>query len=207
MAEQKKKFTLESFLRQYFKDILDSIGGWLNKKGVTPNFITISGLVGNIIAAILIASGKLTWGGIVAMIMGPFDALDGTMARLRNESSTYGAFIDSVTDRYDELVLLAGLLIYYLQQNSFEGSLLVYFAAMGSVLVSYIRARAEALGYNAKVGILTRVERYLILIPGIIVGKPAISLGIVAVLGNFTAIQRFFYVRKQARADAQTQKE
>jgi len=207
VAEQKKKFTLESFLRQYFKDILDSIGGWLNKKGVTPNFITISGLVGNIIAAILIASGKLTWGGIVAMIMGPFDALDGTMARLRNESSTYGAFIDSVTDRYDELVLLAGLLIYYLQQNSFEGSLLVYFAAMGSVLVSYIRARAEALGYNAKVGILTRVERYLILIPGIIVGKPAISLGIVAVLGNFTAIQRFFYVRKQARADAQTQKE
>jgi CDP-diacylglycerol--glycerol-3-phosphate 3-phosphatidyltransferase len=207
VAEQKKKFTLESFLRQYFKGILDSIGGWLNKKGVTPNFITISGLVGNIIAAILIASGKLTWGGIVAMIMGPFDALDGTMARLRNESSTYGAFIDSVTDRYDELVLLAGLLIYYLQQNSFEGSLLVYFAAMGSVLVSYIRARAEALGYNAKVGILTRVERYLILIPGIIVGKPAISLGIVAVLGNFTAIQRFFYVRKQARADAQTQKE
>ena len=199
--EPKKAFTLEGFLRQVFKGVLEGIGGWLNSMGVRPNMVTIAGLVGNVMAAVLIAFGKLTWGGLIAMLMGPLDAVDGTMARLRNESSAYGGFVDSVMDRYDELIILAGLLIHFQQQGDWLGSLMVYFAAMGSVLVSYVRARAETLGFNAKVGILTRVERYLILIPGIIFGKPLISLGIIAVLANFTALQRFFYVRKQAKLE------
>lgn len=199
--EPKKAFTLEGFLRQVFKGVLEGIGGWLNSMGVRPNMVTIAGLVGNVMAAVLIAFGKLTWGGLIAMLMGPLDAVDGTMARLRNESSAYGGFVDSVMDRYDELIILAGLLIHFQQQGDWLGGLLVYFAAMGSVLVSYVRARAETLGFNAKVGILTRVERYLILIPGIIFSKPLISLGIIAVLANFTALQRFFYVRKQAKLE------
>lgn len=199
--EPKKAFTLEGFLRQVFKGVLEGIGGWLNSMGVRPNMVTIAGLVGNVMAAVLIAFGKLTWGGLIAMLMGPLDAVDGTMARLRNESSAYGGFVDSVMDRYDELIILAGLLIHFQQQGDWLGGLLVYFAAMGSVLVSYVRARAETLGFNAKVGILTRVERYLILIPGIIFNKPLISLGIIAVLANFTALQRFFYVRKQAKLE------
>lgn len=199
--EPKKAFTLEGFLRQVFKSVLEGIGGWLNSMGVRPNMVTIAGLVGNVMAAVLIAFGKLTWGGLIAMLMGPLDAVDGTMARLRNESSAYGGFVDSVMDRYDELIILAGLLIHFQQQGDWLGGLLVYFAAMGSVLVSYVRARAETLGFNAKVGILTRVERYLILIPGIIFSKPLISLGIIAVLANFTALQRFFYVRKQAKLE------
>ena len=202
MEEEKKKFSMELFLRKIFKNTLETIGSWLNGIGITPNFITITGVIGNMVAAVLIAVGHLTWGGIIAMLMGPMDAIDGTMARLRNEPSKYGAFIDSVSDRYSELILLAGLLIYFVRGNFWIGILLVYFAAMGSVLVSYVRARAESLGYNAKVGILTRVERYLVIIPGIIAGKPEISLGIVAILANFTALQRFFFVRKQARSDA-----
>ena len=195
-----KPFRLEGFLRDIFKDVLNAIGGWLNKMGIKPNVITITGLVGNIVAGGLIAFGQLTWGGIVAMIMGPLDAVDGTMARLRDEPSAYGGFIDSVTDRYDELVLLAGLMIYFLQVQNWLGCLLVYFSAMGSVLVSYVRARAETLGFTAKVGILTRVERYLILIPGLIFQMPLISLGIMAILANFTALQRVFYVKKQAKS-------
>jgi len=202
MEEEKKKFSMELFLRKIFKNTLETIGSWLNGIGITPNFITITGVIGNMVAAVLIAVGHLTWGGIIAMLMGPMDAIDGTMARLRNEPSKYGAFIDSVSDRYSELILLAGLLVYFVRGNFWIGILLVYFAAMGSVLVSYVRARAESLGYNAKVGILTRVERYLVIIPGIIAGKPEISLGIVAILANFTALQRFFFVRKQARSDA-----
>jgi len=124
------------------------------------------------------------------------------MARLKNEPSKYGSFIDSVTDRYDELVLLAGLLVHFIMVDEWIGCVLVYFAAVGSVMVSYVRAKAEALGYSAKVGILTRVERYLILIPGIILGKPMISLAIIALLGNITAIQRFYFVRKQALKDS-----
>lgn len=202
MEEEKKKFSMELFLRKIFKNTLETIGSWLNGIGITPNFITITGVIGNMVAAVLIAVGHLTWGGIIAMLMGPMDAIDGIMARLRNEPSKYGAFIDSVSDRYSELILLAGLLVYFVRGNFWIGILLVYFAAMGSVLVSYVRARAESLGYNAKVGILTRVERYLVIIPGIIAGKPEISLGIVAILANFTALQRFFFVRKQARSDA-----
>lgn len=206
MELEKKKFSIDSFLRKIFKGTLEAIGKRLNKFGITPNFITITGVLGNVIAAVLIGLGFLTWGGIIAMLMGPMDAIDGTMARLRNEPSKYGAFIDSVSDRYSELILLAGLLIYFVRGNIWVGILLVYFAAMGSVLVSYVRARAESLGYNAKVGILTRVERYLVIIPGIIAGKPEISLGIVAILANVTALQRFFFVRKQARSDVKNNK-
>lgn len=192
------KFSIELFLREKFKNVLNKIATFLIKLGLKPNIITISGLIGNIIAAILIGWGQLFWGGLLAMLVGPFDALDGAMARLKNESSKYGSFIDSVTDRYDELVLLAGLLIHFIRIENWLGCLFVYLAAAGSVMVSYVRAKAEALGYSAKVGVLTRVERYLILIPGIIIGQPLISLAIIAVLGNFTAVQRFYYVRKQA---------
>ncbi len=199
---EKSNFSIELFLRKTFKSILDKIAGFLINLGLKPNIITISGLIGNIIAAILIGSGQLFWGGVLAMLVGPFDALDGAMARLKNEPSKYGSFIDSVTDRYDELVLLAGLLVHFIMVDEWIGLILVYFAAVGSVMVSYVRAKAEALGYSAKVGILTRVERYLILIPGIILGKPMISLAIIALLGNITAIQRFYFVRKQALKDS-----
>lgn len=199
---EKSNFSIELFLRKTFKSILDKIAAFLIRLGLKPNIITISGLIGNIIAAILIGSGQLFWGGVLAMLVGPFDALDGAMARLKNEPSKYGSFIDSVTDRYDELVLLAGLLVHFIMVDEWIGCVLVYFAAAGSVMVSYVRAKAEALGYSAKVGILTRVERYLILIPGIILGKPMISLAIIALLGNITAIQRFYFVRKQALKDS-----
>jgi CDP-diacylglycerol--glycerol-3-phosphate 3-phosphatidyltransferase len=197
--ETTTKFSIEKFLRKFFKKFLDAVGAFLNRSGITLNVITITGLIGNIVAAIFIALNHLLVGGIIAMVMGPLDALDGTMARLRNEPSKYGSFIDSVTDRYSELILLAGLLIHFQQDNDWLGTLLIYFTAMGSVLVSYIRAKAESLGYNAKFGLVTRVERYLILIPGIIFAKPHIPLAIIALLGNVTALQRFFYVRKQAR--------
>ena len=192
---------MEQFLRRIFRKLLDAIARVLNKLHIKPNMVTATGLIGHIAASILIGFGELTWGGIVALIMGPLDALDGALARMRNESQVYGGFVDSVTDRYDELILLGGLIIYFSQNKDPLGSILVYFAAMGSVLVSYIRAKAEALGFDAKVGIMTRVERYLVLVPGLILREPYtyIALGILAVFGNFTALQRFYYVRKQAR--------
>lgn len=200
-TKQQEKMTFTDFLRKVFKGVLDTIGGFFNRLGIRPNMITTTGLVGNIIAGVLIASGRLFWGGIIAMVMGPLDALDGTMARLRNESSRYGAFVDSVTDRYSEFVIYAGLLVFFIITGTEQDALLVFFASMGSILVSYVRAKAEALNYSAKVGLFTRAERYLVLIPGIILGYPRISLWILAVLSNLTAIQRFWYVRKQAKND------
>lgn len=133
--------------------------------------------------------------------MAPLDAVDGSMARQRQESSKFGAFFDSVVDRYDELVLLAGLLFYFSQEGAQAGVMLTYLATMGSVLVSYTRARAESLGLNAKTGILTRIERAIVLIIGLLIGKPLYSVGIIAVLGNITAIQRIAQVWKQSKTD------
>jgi CDP-diacylglycerol--glycerol-3-phosphate 3-phosphatidyltransferase len=198
-----EKKTLTDHLRIIFKGVLDGIGTFLNRLGIRPNVITLAGLLGNVAGGVLIASGQLMWGGLIAMIMAPLDALDGTMARLRNESSRYGAFVDSVTDRYSEFALYAGLLVYFIQTGTWKDAMLVLFAAMGSILVSYIRAKAESLNYSAKIGLFTRVERYLVLIPGVIFGIPRISLWILAILSNVTALQRILHVRKQAKANGE----
>jgi CDP-diacylglycerol--glycerol-3-phosphate 3-phosphatidyltransferase len=169
-----------------------------------PNVVTYLGLIGNTIGAILLGTGHISWGGIIVLLFGLMDGLDGTMARLKGESTKFGAFIDSVTDRYSELVILAGLMAYYLQQSDWLACGLVYMSALGSVMVSYIKARAEALGFDARIGILTRVERYLVLAPSLVFNIPIVGLWILAVLSNFTAVQRFAYVRKQWYASLKT---
>lgn len=198
-SDKQEQKTFTDFLRRIFKNILDGIAGFLNKLGIRPNVVTSVGLLGNIAAAVMIGFGNLTWGGIIAMLVGPLDALDGTMARMRKEDSRYGAFVDSVTDRYSEIALYGGLLAFFNENGTWQDALLVFFAAVGSIMVSYVRARAEALDFSAKIGLLTRAERYIVLIPGIILGYPRISLWILAVLTNITAVQRFLYVRRQAR--------
>ncbi len=185
-------------MREVFKGVFEPIARFLNRIGLKPNTVTISGLVGHAAAAYLIARGHITWSGLLILLMAPVDALDGTMARLRGEPSSFGAFVDSVTDRYSELVLFGGLLFYFLQQQNWWGCGLVYLAAAGSILVSYARAKAEGLGFDCKIGILTRVERYFVLIPALIFNIPMIGVGIVALFANVTAVQRVLYVRKQA---------
>lgn len=199
-AAKNKKLSFTDFLRVRFKGLLDPIASFLNKLGLKPNMVTIIGLLGTMVGSYLLARGEITWGGIVVMVMAPIDALDGTMARLRNEPTRFGGFVDSVTDRYSELLIFGGLLIHYTQVGLTLPIILTYLAAAGSIMVSYTRARAEALNYEAKVGILTRVERYLLLIPCLIFNIPLVALWILAVLTNFTAIQRIYAVRKQAYA-------
>jgi CDP-diacylglycerol--glycerol-3-phosphate 3-phosphatidyltransferase len=158
-------------------------------------------LAGNVAGAILLAQGNMTWGGILILVMGPVDALDGTMARLRGMAGSFGAFVDSVTDRYSELVIFGGLIYYYTQQNDMLSTIAVYAAAAGSVLVSYIRSRGQSLGWDTKVGVLTRAERYLVLAPTLILNVPLVGIWIIAILANVTAIQRIIDVRRQARQD------
>ena len=190
--------TLTDQLRRRFKGLLDMIGGFLNRLGLMPNTMTLLGLLGNTVGAYFLAKGEMTIGGIFILLMGPIDALDGTMARLRGEPTEFGAFIDSVTDRYSELVIFGGLIYYYTQQGETLPTMLAYLAAAGSVLVSYTRARAQSLGHETKVGILTRMERYLVLVPGLILNYPVVSLWILAVLANITAIQRVWDIRQKA---------
>jgi CDP-diacylglycerol--glycerol-3-phosphate 3-phosphatidyltransferase len=190
--------TLTDYLRLWFKWFLDPLGGFFNRLGITPNMMTMLGLLGNTVGAYYLARGEMLTGGLFVLLMTPIDALDGTMARLRGESSDFGAFVDSVTDRYSELIIYGGLLYHFLTLGDPIGGLLVFAAAAGSVLVSYVKARAEGLGYEAKVGLLTRVERYLVLAPSLVFNQVLIGLGIIALFANYTALQRIWYVRRNA---------
>lgn len=193
------KLTFSDRARLIFKGILDPIGAFLNRLGLSPNTITLLGLVGTTIGAYVIAQGKMTTGAFVLLASVLVDAFDGTMARLRGEPSDFGAFVDSVSDRYAELVTFGGLLYYFLMQSDYPGVIVSFIAAAGSVLVSYVKARAEGLGFTAKVGILTRLERYIVLIPLLVFNQPFIAVVVIAVLANITAYQRILHVRSQGR--------
>ncbi len=197
--------TLSDYMRLWFKGILDPVAGFLLRLGLMPNTITLAGLAGNAVGAVFLAWGNFLVGGTLVILMGPIDALDGSMARLRGESSDFGAFVDSVTDRYSELFIYSGLIFHF--ATSWQPALLVlaFIAAAGSVLVSYTKARAELLGFEARGGLLTRLERYLILAPVLVLTGLGLSqavlvgLALIAVLANITALQRIVAVRRQAR--------
>ena len=194
----KKTFT--DYLRLWFKWVLDPLGRLFLWLGLTPNMVTMLGLLGNTVGAYFLARGEFLTGGILVAIMTPIDALDGTMARLRGEASDWGAYVDSVSDRYSELIIYGGLLYHFLTVGDVTGGMLTFGAAAGSVLVSYVKARAEGLGYDAKVGLLTRAERYIVLAPSLVFGFVYIGLGILAVFANITAVQRVWYVRGLAHS-------
>jgi CDP-diacylglycerol--glycerol-3-phosphate 3-phosphatidyltransferase len=159
-STSKEQMTFTDQMRAVFKGIIEPVAAFLNRIGLHPNTVTILGLLGNAAGTVLVALGHITLGGIIVLIFAPLDVLDGTMARLRGEVTTLGAFVDSVTDRYSELMLLGGLIFYFLQQSNPLATIVTYVAACGAVLVSYVKARAESLGYEAKIGFLSRLERY-----------------------------------------------
>ncbi len=198
--------TFSDAMRLRFKGVLDPLAGFLLRLGLMPNTITLLGLAGNAISIIFLARGNFLAGGLLVLVMGPIDALDGSMARLRGEASDFGAFVDSVTDRYSELLIYAGLVYFFLFSNQPAMVVLSFVAAAGSVLVSYVKARAESLGFEARGGMLTRLERYLILAPALVLTGLGLTqavfvgVGLIAVLANVTALQRIRAVRHQARA-------
>ncbi len=186
-------------MRLRFKTVLDAVGGFFNRMGLHPNTMTLLGLMGTVAGALLLGFGQMRLGGLLVMLMGPVDALDGTMARLRGEPTRFGAFVDSVTDRWAELLIIGGVLVHYTLAGELWGIVLSYAAAVGSVMVSYVKARAESLDFDCNVGLLTRMERYLVLAPALLLNLPLVGMALIAVLGNFTALQRIWHVRVQAR--------
>lgn len=200
---KKKPFSFEMYLRKLFKGVIDPVAAFFIKVGLKPNSITALGLILAGVSGYFIATGRFFTGGLVLLVGAPLDVIDGSMARQLGEPTKYGAFIDSVTDRYSELVVLLGLLVYYVTHDNLMGCVLVFTAAIGSVMVSYNKARAESLGFSAKVGILTRVERMIVMVFFLIIQQPIIGLWIVAILANLTAIQRIIFVHKQAFGEKQ----
>lgn len=169
------------------------------KTGVTPNMLTLFGFVLNSIVAYLLATDHLVAGGVMMLFAGLFDMLDGALAKITNKVSQFGAFLDSVVDRYSEAVILFGLLLYFYNQPDRTGLteiILIYAILVGSMMISYARARAGALNIANEVGIMARPERIILLAIGLLFRTVLLDpvLWILAVGTQFTALQRIIYV-------------
>ncbi len=175
----------------------------LASTGITPNWLTTIGFVLNIAVGVVLALGYIRIGGVLVLVFGTFDMLDGALARISGKASTFGAFLDSTLDRYSEAVVLFGLLFWYGQQGNLTVVLLAYATIVGSVMVSYTRARAEGLGLQCEVGLLARPERIALLGIGLILDQALIVLAILALFTNVTALQRVIHVWKLTSGKAE----
>ncbi len=169
------------------------------KTPVTPNMLTLFGLVLNAVVAVLLANGHLVAGGLMIIFAGLFDLLDGALAKITDRVSEFGAFLDSVVDRYSEAAILLGLLLYYYWQpgpGNLTEILLIYTILFGSMMISYARARAGALRISNEVGIMARPERIALLAVGLIFQTVLLLpvLWVLAVGTQITAIQRIVHV-------------
>jgi CDP-diacylglycerol---glycerol-3-phosphate 3-phosphatidyltransferase len=176
------------------------IGLVVAKTQLSPNAFTLIGLLLNIVVAVIIASGNLVLGGVMALVAGAFDMLDGAVARVTGKITKFGGFFDSTLDRYSEAIVFFGLLYYLIDIDAGATPIILTLATVtGSLMVSYTRARAEAAGVNAEVGLFARPERVILLAALLIFNQPILALWILAIVTNFTTIQRMFHVWKETR--------
>jgi len=169
---------------------------WLALSKIHPNVLTFLGLVINIVAAVLLAAGRFRAAGLVIIGAGLFDMVDGRVARQTNQVSVFGAFFDSVLDRYSDVALFFGLLVFYARGNRLLYVFLTAFVMTASLMVSYTRARAEALIGSCKVGFMERPERVVLIILGALFerwGAMAPALWVLAVFSTITVIHRIRY--------------
>lgn len=178
----------------------------LARSGITPNMLTGIGLLLSVVTALILAQGNMFLGGLLVLFAGFFDMLDGAMARIRNAATTFGALLDSTLDRYSESIILGGLLFYALRNPGLQDRFwpfpsaqiwmiaLIYTAVVGSLMVSYVKARAEGLGIECKTGLLARPERVIILALGLLTNTEMWALALLAFFSNVTALERIIAV-------------
>jgi len=180
--------------------ITDPIVEILSKSGITPNALTFINLALNIVAAYVIATGHFIIGGVLVLVAGLFDLLDGALARFTKQTTKFGAILDSVADRISEAAILCGLLLWYIPQEGASLEIVLIFVVLvGSFLVSYIRARAEGLSWQCQVGLFTRAERVIVLAIGLLINQIFIVLCVLVVFVFFTVVQRLVYLWKQSK--------
>ncbi len=191
--------TITGAIGSFFGRIIKAIVSALALSRVHPNVLTFIGLVINIWAAFLFGTGKFRWAGVVVIGAGLFDMVDGRVARETNRVTRFGGFFDSVLDRYSDLGLLVGLLVFYASINRFFYVVLTAIVMTGTVMVSYTRARAENTIPKCKVGFLERPERVVLIIIGALFNRMAQVLWVIAILSNITVIHRMIYTWQEAK--------
>ncbi len=184
-------------VRQYML----GVGRFFAGLGITPNMATLIGFGLNAIVAIVLASGYPRVAGVLLLIASAFDMVDGAIARSTGKTSAFGGFLDSTVDRYSEIVVYIGLLVWLnTTSDDHLGSLLVVISATGALMISYARARAEAIGLKASVGLVARPERVVLLAICLILNLPLIALWILAVMTHLTAVWRMVHVWRVTQA-------
>lgn len=191
-------WTLTGWVKSWADVILNPISRVLARLGVQPNLLSLIGFFAASAAGAVVAAGYISQGGWLFLLSGPFDALDGSLARTAGLESRFGAFLDSFIDRYSEAAVLFGILCWSIFHDRHILVLVTFLTMIGSFMVSYARARAEGLKISCKVGLFTRLERFIVLTLTLITQQLLVGLTILAFLTNFTALQRMFHVYRQS---------
>jgi len=190
-------------LRQLIGDktekLLSRLASFLHQKKITPNMLTLTGLLINVIGAYCYANGFIVAGGLVIILAGLFDMLDGAVARAGNIVSKLGAFTDSVVDRYSDFIIFSGVLAWYARAGDVGGTFLVLIIITGAFLVSYVRARAELVIDKCAVGFMERPERIIILAAGSLFNFFTFALWFLAIATHLTALYRIYYTCEQSQ--------
>ena len=189
-------------VRQWSRGIINPIARVVSRTGISPNGITVIGFLLMVGVGLVLSQGYLRLAGVLLIVAALFDALDGALARLQDRVTPFGAFFDSTMDRYAEAAVFLGVLIYFLRESASTEVILTYIAIIGSLMVSYTRARGEGLGVSIRGGLLSRLERMVILVLFLLLNQLAIALWILAPLTNLTALQRIWLTWRAMQEDA-----
>jgi CDP-diacylglycerol--glycerol-3-phosphate 3-phosphatidyltransferase len=174
----------------------------MGRLGIHPNTITILGLLLHVGVGVVFSLGHIRLGGVLLLVVGPMDALDGLLARALGKESLFGSFLDSTLDRLSDAALILGLTAHYIRQGAHVQVALLLVSLVATMMISYVRARAESLGFSCKVGLLTRMERILVIGILSMLGLPLVMAWVLAVLSVFTVAQRIAYVYTVSRQGA-----
>jgi len=182
---------LDSFINSVLKSILGERGN--------PNLFTLMGFLATLLACFLVLKECWVLAGLAIILSGLFDLFDGVVARNLGKVTAFGGFLDSVLDRYSDLFLLLALLIHYLKKGDPDLVILTFFVSIGTALIPYVRARAEALSLPCSIGLMERAERIILLSAGALFGWMGLVLWVLAILTHFTVLHRIYYVWKKLR--------
>src|SRR2546430_5204067 len=180
----------------------DPVGRLLFRLKLRPNHLTLCGLVVSLLTAAAFVDGRTRLAGVLLILAGLFDFFDGSLARASGQVTPFGAFLDSVIDRYSDLVVLLGIVVLFARTPNARGAVIAMGGLVGSVMVSYTKARAESIGIECNVGMMERPERLICLIAGALLDLLEPALWVLAILANITALQRIAFTRRAMRDTA-----
>ncbi len=203
MATKKEFSVLPNSIKNWFIQLIEPFIDGIVRLNVHPNHFTVLGLFISFIGAVFYAKHDIRLGGAFILLGGICDIIDGKVARKSGLSSKFGALLDSSLDRYAEVFMFLGVAIYFVEKNHPFTSIMVFLALGGSMMVSYVRARAEGLGYECKVGIMQRPERIVYIGFSSLIHPYLLEVVVwmIAILANFTALQRMYHVWQQEKLE------